>query len=320
MVFPACVFIFFAVVTKGQLYTGRMLLIILRQSIFPALIIMAMIPNVTLGMIDFSLGAVVTMSAITGGMLMNMTDTGLVGLVLFSLVVAVLMTTLTGFLNNKLKVPTLVLTLGLMLIYEAVPSLLFPSEHGVAKIKMKYAILAQPPLIFIVFFIAFILFYIIINKTTYGYNIKALGGNEDLASKTSLNANRIKQIGFIISGIFAGAAASVYMANNGQVSPNSAFGSIVTIMDAFLGLFLGMFLSRYCNIAIGVVIAVVTMTTMTNGLVMLGLDSTMRDIIKSIVLLLLLTFSGNQPYFVRWRANLKRAEEANLAAEKAKTV
>ncbi len=320
MIFPACILLLFGLLTNGQIFTGRMIMIILRQSVFPALIIMAMLPNLTLGMMDFSIGAVVTMSAITGGILMNTTGWGLPGLVLFSLLTAVILTTLTGLLNNALKVPTLVLSLGLMLVYEALPSLVFRSTSGVAIIKVKYAALAQPPLVFIVFAIAFILFYIIINKTTYGNNIKALGGNEELARRAGLDVDKIKQIGFTISGIFAGAAAAVYMSNNGQVSPNAAFGSITTIMDAFLGLFLGMFLSNFCNISIGIVIAVVTMTAMTNGLVALGFDSTWRDIIKSVVLFILLAFSGNQPYFVQWRANLKRAEEANLAAEKAKTV
>ncbi len=320
LIFPACVFLLFAVLTKGQIFTSRMMMIILRQSVIPALIIMAMVPNLTLGMMDFSVGAVITLSAITGGILMNATNSGVPGLILFSLLTAVLLTSLTGLLNNLLRVPTLVLTLGLLLIYEALPNLLFPSTSGVAIIKVKYAVLAQPPLCFIAFGVAFVLFYIIINKTTYGNNIQALGGNEDLATRAGLNVKQIKQLGFTVSGLFAGIASAVYMANNGQVTPSSAFGSITVIMDAFLGLFLGMFLSNFCNISIGIVIAVITMTTMTNGLVALGFDSTWRDIIKSVVLFFLLAFSGNQPYFVRWRANLKRAAEANEEAAKAKTV
>ena len=35
--------------------------------------------------------------------------------------------------------------------------------------------------------------------------------------------------------------------------------------------------------------------------------------VLSVVLFALLAFSGNQPYFVRWRADLKRAKLANEA-------
>ena len=74
-----------------------------------------------------------------------------------------------------------------------------------------------------------------------------------------------------------------------------------------------MFLSRFCDGAIGIVIAVITMTVLSNGMLNMGIDATYRDIVKSVVLFFLLAFSGNQPYFVAWRQNLKRAEKADAA-------
>lgn len=310
LVFPACVCTFFAIATGGRIFSARSILVILRQSVLPAIIIMAMMPNLTLGMMDFSVGAVMVTSAIVGGNLMNRTGTGIFGLLLFSILSAVILTSLTGFLNNKLRVPILVLSLGLMLIYEALPGLIFASTDGGAIIKVQYAFLAQQPNIFIVFAVAFVIFYILINITTYGHNIRALGGNDEMARRAGLNTERIKQIGFSTSGLFVGIAGALYMASNGQVNAPGAFSSITNVMDAFLGLFLGMFLSRYCNIAVGLVVAVCTMTTMSNGLITMGLDATIRDIIKSVVLLLLLAFSGNQPYFAKWRADSKRAKSA----------
>ena len=84
LVFPACVCLFFAIATRGKLFTSRSILVILRQSVLPAVVIMAMMPNLTLGMMDFSIGAVVIASAIIGGNLMNMTGTGIPGLLVFS--------------------------------------------------------------------------------------------------------------------------------------------------------------------------------------------------------------------------------------------
>lgn len=320
LIFPACVGVFFALATGGRIFTPRSILVILRQSVLPATIIMAMMPNLTLGLMDFSIGAVVIASAIIGGNLMNMTGTGILGLLLFAVASAMLLTSFTGFLNNKLRVPILVIALGLMLVYEALPKLIFPGNDGGAIIKVKYAMLAQSPYIFIVFAVAFLVFYILINKTTFGHNIRALGGNDELARRAGLNVDRIKQISFIASGFFAGIAGALYMASNGQVNSPTAFSSMTTVMDAFLGLFLGMFLSRFCNIAVGLVIAVVTMTTMSNGLVTMGLDATYRDIVKSVVLFFLLAFSGNQPYFVRWRENLKRGAAADREYQKQTSV
>lgn len=309
-IFPLIVCVFFGIATQGRIFTRRSILVILRQSVLPALIIMAMMPNLSLGLMDFSMGAVVMATAIFAGNLMNMTGTGLVGLVVFSLVIAVILTSITGFLNNKLKVPLLVVSLGLMLVYEALPALVFYEKKS-AIINVKYAVLAQQPWIFIVFAVAFALYYILTNKTAYGHNIRALGGNSELATRAGLKVDRITQLSFTFSGIFGGIAAVIYMCSNGQVNAPSAFGSMSTVMDAFLGLFLGLFLARFCDASIGIVIAVVTMTVLSNGMLMMGINATARDIANSVVLFLLLAFSANQPYFVKWRADLRRGRQAD---------
>lgn len=319
LIFPFIVFLFFGIATQGRIFSQRSILVILRQSVMPAIIIMAMMPNLSLGLMDFSIGAVVTASAIIAGNLMNMTGTGIPGLLLFCILISVVLTSFTGFLNNKLRVPLLVVAMGLTLVYEAVPALLFP-ENSAAIIGVEYAKLAQSPYIFIVYVAAFVIYYVLTNKTAYGHNIRALGGNSDLATRAGLDVDRITQLSFTISGVFAGIAAAVYMSSQGQVNASSAFGSMGTVMDAFLGLFLGMFLSRFCDATIGLTIAVVTMTTLSNGMLTMGLDATTRDILKSVVLFALLAFSGNQPYFVKWRADLKRAKLANEAFQKSGAV
>lgn len=311
-VFPLIVFVFFGIATQGRIYAQRSVTVILRQSVLPALIIMAMMPNLSLGLMDFSVGAVVMTSALFSGNLMNMTGTGFAGLIFFCMLFAIALTSFTGFLNNKLKVPLLVVSLGLMLVYEAIPALAFPGNQS-AIIDVRYATLAQPPVIFIVFGIAFIIYYVLTNKTAYGHNIRALGGNSELATRAGLKVGRITQTSFTVSGVFAGIASVVYLCSHGQVNAPAAFGSMGTVMTAFLGLFLGMFLSRFCDAAIGIVIAVITMTTLSNGMLMMGIDATTRDILNSVVLFALLAFSANQPYFVRWRQDLKRAAQANAA-------
>lgn len=314
-IFPLIVCVFFGIATQGRIFTARSITVILRQSVLPALIIMGMMPNLSLGLMDFSMGAVVMSTAIFAGNLMNMTGTGLVGLVAFSLIISVILTTVTGFLNNTLKVPLLVISLGLMLVYEALPALVF-FEKKSAIINVKYAVLAQQPWIFIVFAVAFVLYYMLTNKTAYGHNIRALGGNSELATRAGLKVNRITQLSFTFSGVFGGIAAVIYMCSNGQVNAPAAFGSMGTVMDAFLGLFLGMFLARFCDASIGIVIAVITMTILSNGMLMMGINATARDIANSVVLFLLLAFSANQPYFVKWRADLKRGQKANEEYQK----
>ncbi len=308
LVLPVIIIALFAVLTNGRSLTMRTMTVTMRQSIIPILIAMALVGNMTLGMMDFSVGAVVIASAIIGGNLMVMTDTGLPGLVIFCFLTGVILTTITGFLNNKLRVPTLVLTVGIMLVYEALPRLFFPSG---ATVSIKYTILARSPWIFIVFAIVFIIFYLLYNYATYGHNIRALGGSEEIAKSAGINIPRIKQIGFIISGIFLGAAAVLYISSNGQLLNVSMFGSMPTLLNAFMGVFLAMFLSRYCNIAIALIIGTFTMSIMTNGFIAMGVSAYIRDVTTGLLLLTLLGISANQGRLQKWRMDRERAKLAN---------
>ena len=92
LAFPLVVCLFFGIATGGKIFMRRSILVVLRQSVMPALIIMAMMPNLSLGLMDFSVGAVVTASAIISGHVMNATGTGLPGLLISSILVAIILT------------------------------------------------------------------------------------------------------------------------------------------------------------------------------------------------------------------------------------
>ncbi len=305
LVLPVAVIVLFAIITEGRSLNARTLLVTMRQSVIPILISMALISNMLMGIMDFSVGAAVLASAIIGGNLMNLTNTGIPGLVLFCMLTGVLLASLTGFLNNKLKIPTFVLALGLLLVYEALPRMIF---NGGATIRMKYTTLALSPWIFIVLAIMFILYYVLFNLTTYGHNIRALGGNEDIAKSAGLNDTRIKQIAFSISGIFIGVAAVLHMSTNGQILNVAMFGSMGTMFDAFMGVILAFFLAKYCNIAVAVVVGTFTMNVLANNLVAAGMGAMTRQVMTGVFLLILLGISSNQERFTQWRLNRERAK------------
>ncbi len=303
---PVIVIALFAILTGGRSLTKRMLLVTARQSVMPIIISMALMGNMKLGMWDFSAGGVVLSAAIIGGNLMKMTNTGIPGLVFFCLFIAIAMATLTGYLNNKLRVPTLVVTIGLVLIYETIPRAIFP---GGVTIRAKYTTLASSPYCFIILAIMFAGFYLMYNKTAYGHNIRALGGSHEIAKSAGLNAPRIIQIGFSISGIFLGIGAVIYVSTNGQLMTVTALGSVATIFEAMMGVFLAFFLSQFCNLAVALVVGTFTMTALTNGLVAMGLPATMRSITSGLFLLILLCISANQERIIKWRADRQRARE-----------
>lgn len=308
LVLPVVVVLIFGMFTGGRSLNSRMLLTTARQTVLSILISMGLVGNMNLGMWDFSSGAVVLSSAIIGGNLMLMTNTGIWGMLLFCVLVGVVMTSFTGFLNNKLKVPALVLTIALVFVYEALPRVIFPS--GV-KIRLSMTTLAATPYIFIVLAVLFVVFYLIYTKSTHGHNLKALGGNQDIAKAAGLNSDAIMQKSFTISGLFLGVAGAIYLSQNGQIENVTSLSSVAMVMDAMMGVFLSFFLRKFCDQAVALVIGSFTMTSITNGFVALGMSTTVREVTTGLLLLVLLGISANEGRIAKWKADKKRAEEAN---------
>lgn len=308
LLLPVLVFVVFAILTQGRSASGRMFMTTLRQSVVPALICWGIQLNMTVGMVNFSAGAVILTASIIGGNLMQMTGTGIPGLAFFTLIVGILAGAVTGFLYIKMRVPCMVLTIGMMLVYEALPRVIFP---GGVNINAQYTTLAQSPWCFIILAAMLVVFYVMYNLTSFGHNLRAIGANQAIADSVGINSDKSKFLSFIIGGVFLGVAAMLYVSANGELRPVSAMGSMLIMMDGFMGMFMSMFISRYCNLAFAVPISVLTMKMISNGFVSLGLSATVRDITNGLILLVLLTISANQGLIERRRADKTYAVQAN---------
>lgn len=310
LLIPTIIVLIFGIASGGRTLTVRMLYITLQQAIVPSILSMAVVGHLTLGMWDFSAGGVVIAASIIGGNLMKLTNTGVVGLIFFCLIIGIGLSTLTGFLNNKLRVPILVLTIGLIFIYETFPRIIFPA--GVT-IRDKYTVLASAPWNFVVLAVMGVLMHIIHNKTAYGHNIRAVGGSSTIAKTSGIKTEKVSLQNFMVAGIFLGIGAVLHVSESGQILNVSALDSSGLVFGALMGYFISHFLSRFCPMAIGLVIGNFTMKFLSNGFVALGLPATLQSITTGFFLLVLLAYSANQERFIRYKRDKARAKLLNAS-------
>lgn len=89
---------------------------------------------------------------------------------------------------------------------------------------------------FIIVIIAVFAFYYIINKTTFGYELRAVGFNKDAANYAGINVNKNAILAMTISGCFSGLAGTLLTCgtfNYGRVIPafeNYGFNGIVVAL------------------------------------------------------------------------------------------
>lgn len=309
LLLPIIVYILFSIIGKGRFGGTRQMLTISRQSVMPILISLAIACNMTIGMWDFSAGGVVAVASIVGGGLAKLTGTGIPGMIIFCIIVAVILSTFTGLLYNFMKVPSIVLTIGLVLVYETIPFFVF--DGGGVLISGKMTNLALSPYCFIVLAVMFTIFYIVFNYTPFGHNVRALGNGQLIARNAGLNPWKTKLISFIFGGLFLGMAAVMNLSTNGMVKPEGNMASVALVFDSMMGIFIGFFLSKYCNMAIGVTIGTFTMKMLNTGLISVGFSTTIREITTGLFLLIILGISSNQGRVSEWRAKRQRAREAN---------
>lgn len=315
MTIPVGMYLIFALLSGGRTASAQMLLTTLRQSVMPIIICFGLMMNMSVGMINFSAGGMMLCAGIIGGNLAKITGTDVLGLVLFTVTICTLLGAITGLMYNAMRVPSIVLTIGTMLIWESFPKLFY---SGGVNLRASMTYLSRSPYCFIILAIVAIVFYILYNKTPFGHNLRAIGNNQPIANSVGLDSDKIKFASFTFGALFFGIAAFLYISERGEVRNLQAMGSITIMLDGFMGMFIAMFLSKYCDMTIAVILGTFSMKILSNGFVAMGLSSTARDIVQGVFLLVLLTISANSGLIERRRANKEFAEKANAEYQAAK--
>ena len=248
--------------------------------------------------------------AVIGGNLAMATGSGVPGLIFFCLIIGVGLMTIQGGLYNAFRVPCVVLSLGLTMVYEAVPRIFYP-EGCTLPIDMTK--LALSPYCFIIMIVMCVAFYIITEYTVLGHNMKAIGENPAIAMGAGLNIDRVKLMSFILTGVFFSIGALMYV-SKGSVDNVAAMGSMPVQMESFTGMFLGKFLGKNVNKAISVPVGVFSMKLLASGLTIVGLNSNMQTIIQGTILLVLLSYAANTGLIDKIKADREFAKMARARA------
>ena len=313
LILPALVIGVFALLTNGRSVSPRMLLNTIRQSIVPMLICWGMMMTMSMSMMNFCGGAIMLAVSIIGGNLAQMMGGSIPVLVAVCAVLGVVTGGLIGFLYNKLRVPCMVLTIGLMLFFEALPRAIFPGGVRMTNVVQ----LSMAPSCYYVALVMLVVFYVLYECLPFGHNMRAIGASPAISATVGLDADKIKFKAFLASGLFFGVAAALYVSSNGEVRNVATMGSMQIMMDGFMGMFLAMFMATFCKLPIAVVVSTFTMKMLSNGLVAMGMSATVRDLANGVFLLVLLTISANSGMFARIRADRAFREEAEAEMAKA---
>lgn len=132
-----------------------------------------------MGLFDFSIGANIILSAIIGCQLATTFELGYFGLIAGSIATGALVGLCNGYFYVKLRIPSMIVTAGLALIYESVANYMAGGVEQTLPSSLR-AFGSMPGNI-ILAFITFIIAYGILNYTKFGTYTYAIGSDEFVA-------------------------------------------------------------------------------------------------------------------------------------------
>ena len=309
------VFIFLCIITpikkNGlQLFTVNNILSIMQQASPRMFLALGVSGLIMLAGTDLSVGRMVGMGMTAATIIMhNGPNTGSVfghvfdfstmpvgGRILLALVVCVVLctmfTTIAGFFAAKFKMHPFISTMANMLV---IFGLVTYSTKGVSFGGIEQSIPGKIipkvggfPTIILWAVAAVVIVWFIWNKTKFGKNLYAVGGNPEAASVSGISVFKVTLGAFIMAGILYGFGSwleCIRMIGSGSAAYGQGWE-----MDAIAACVVGgvSFTGGIGKIS-GVVVGVFIFTALTYSLTILGIDTNLQFVFSGIIILIAVT-------------------------------
>lgn len=308
------IFIALCIITpilKGSpLLTYNNVLNILQQASPRMFLALGVAALILLAGTDLSIGRMVGMGMTTATIIMHQgintggvfghifdfTSLPLIGRVILALVMCVLLctffTTIAGFFTAKFKMHPFISTMANMLV---IFGLITYATKGVSfgAIEPTIPSMVIPkigtfPTIILWAIAAIVIVWFIWNKTTFGKNLYAVGGNAEAASVSGISVFAVTVGAFVLAGILYGFGSwleCLRMVGSGSAAYGQGWE-----MDAIAACVVGgvSFTGGIGKIS-GVVVGVFIFTALTYSLTILGIDTNLQFVFSGIIILVAVT-------------------------------
>lgn len=282
--------------TASGFLTADNLLNVLRNVSMQGVIAFGMTMVIISGEIDLSVGSAVAFAGCLTAFLTQKSSGEWTALPL-SLAIAVsivvtlgigfLLGTFTGFMRNRYQVPSFITTLALMtglsgaaeLITNGFPLTPFPAWYNF--IGGGYVLgLPFPALLFL---LTFAILQFLMNYTSFGRTVYAVGGNAEAARLSGINVRRVKTMVFGITAFLA--ALSGVMVSS-EIMSGTAMTAKGWELDVIAAVIIGgtSFMGGVGRIW-GTMIGVIFLGVMMNGMTLLNVNEYWQHVVRGAIIL-----------------------------------
>ena len=244
-----------------------------------------------LGEVDLSVASIVAFSGVVASTLITATHSVLLGVT-----AGVLVGGAVGLVNGVLvagyRINSLIVTLAMM---EVVRGLAFITSNGDAVMisEERFFDLGGGSFLGVSYpiwsnVIGFVVFGFILNRTVFGKNVLAVGGNSEAALLAGLPVRRIKITVFVLQGLVTGFAGVMLASRMSLGDPKTSVGLELGVISAcVLG---GVSLTGGVATISGVIVGVLIMGSVQDAMSLMNVPTFYQYLIRGGILLLAVLF------------------------------
>jgi inositol transport system permease protein len=211
--------------------------------------------------------------------------------IIVPILAAVLIGSLCGFINGffvaKTNIPAFIATLGMTTIARGL-ALIYSKGQPISDMTAGLTALGGNvfgiiPMPGVIYFVFLVISAILLQKTRFGKNCYAIGGNIVAAEVSGVKVKKNIMMIYTYCGFLTGVAAIVFAGRVGSVHPGAATGYELTAIAATtIG---GTSQSGGIGTIRGCFIGVMILAILRNGLTLLGVDAYWQQVVEGCVII-----------------------------------
>ena len=300
----AAIVLFFSIALPDTFMTLRNWLNISQQVSMLVVVAVTMTVVMVMGDFDLSVGAMASLSGVVAALLFTLGLPVPVAIAL-ALAVGVLGGTANGVLVSLVGILPFVATLATLTMFSGAAFLVSGGKTifgrdipqgfaDFARAGLPLGTLDGKPLVLpaltLLAAAVTLAVWLVLEQTTYGLRLYAIGGNAEAARLAGIKVARLRLSAFAFTGAGAALAGIMYASRVASANPVQGDGLMLTAIAA---VFLGMTVTRDGQPhVLATVAGVVTLGVMDNGLTQLQVDSYVRQVLVGAIILVAVSISA----------------------------
>jgi inositol transport system permease protein len=218
--------------------------------------------------------------------MVNVATGSVIPAILVALAIGLGLGALNGFVITKFGIPAFIMTLALT---EAARggAVLVTKGNTISGLTPSFTFMGQGyigpiPMAVVILIIAFVIMYIILNKTPYGRYIYAVGGNPKSAEASGINPKRVIFKAYLIDGVLTGIASLLLMSRLNSGVPGAGLSYE---MDAITAVVVGgTSMAGGSGTLFGTIVGAIIVGIINNVQTLMSVDSNVQKIVKGVII------------------------------------